>query len=328
MKNKHQCRHCSLEFEEKPSCANVYCSSDCYHAFKRANVDSWFGCSVCIASIGFGCKTAGKLLGVNHHKVLGAWKKKGVMPNLPSMGSWRLYALRKAKGKNTERKRTACEIAYDKARMDDIKQACKRGFDWSYEWVKERTRRTANAKYNAMTPEAKKNHNKRCQVNRKKRWAKEPEKKAKARSRISEWKKKNPEKNRESIKKSNKKRRSSDPAYRALCNQRRRFRDIMKSVRNGGTGSYSDKIGCNSEQFRKHMESNFSSKMSWDNYGTYWHVDHVLPCASFDHSDKKQVEICWHWTNLQPLEAKRNLAKSDNIEDPQMSLMIDFVFDA
>ena len=343
MKNKYKCMHCGLDFEEKTRCANKYCSTDCYHSFKQDYVDEWFDCSVCIASVGFGCKTAGKLLGVNHYKISNAWKKKGVTTKLPAIGSWYMWAKRKAAGKDPDRKRTDYEVLYDRARMEDIKQACKSGFNWSCEWTKEMAKRTAKVKYDAMTPEEKKIYNKRCVANKNKRWDNNPKIKARDIAIANDWKRRNPQKNRESVKKwiknnpekhrenqrlSRKKRMDNDPAYRALCNQKSRFKRMMKSVKNGGCGAYSSNLGCTTEQFRKHMESNFSSKMSWDNYGTYWHDDHILPCASFDHNDTNQIKTCWHWTNLQPLEAKKNLAKSDNIEDPQMSLMINFVFDA
>ena len=48
--------------------------------------------------------------------------------------------------------------------------------------------------------------------------------------------------------------------------------------------------------------------MSWDNYGK-WHIDHVRPCSSFDLTDAKQQEECFHYTNLQPLWAAENLQK-------------------
>ena len=48
--------------------------------------------------------------------------------------------------------------------------------------------------------------------------------------------------------------------------------------------------------------------MTKENYGL-WHVDHIIPCASFDLTDPKQQKICFHWSNLQPLKAIDNLKK-------------------
>ena len=57
------------------------------------------------------------------------------------------------------------------------------------------------------------------------------------------------------------------------------------------------------------LESKFRDGMTWENYGPFWHVDHIRPWASFDLSDPSQQKLCFHWTNLQPLLATENLAK-------------------
>jgi hypothetical protein len=48
--------------------------------------------------------------------------------------------------------------------------------------------------------------------------------------------------------------------------------------------------------------------MTRKNYGK-WHVDHIRPCASFDLTNPKQQQICFHYTNLQPLWAIDNIKK-------------------
>jgi hypothetical protein len=54
--------------------------------------------------------------------------------------------------------------------------------------------------------------------------------------------------------------------------------------------------------------------MSWDNYGFYgWHIDHIKPCSYFDLSDTRQQDLCFHYTNLQPLWAKDNMKKHGKI---------------
>ncbi|AGD92421.1 intron encoded hypothetical protein [Megavirus lba] len=43
--------------------------------------------------------------------------------------------------------------------------------------------------------------------------------------------------------------------------------------------------------------------MTWENHGSYWHFDHVKPCASFDLSNDDEILKCYNWTNYQPLKA-------------------------
>jgi hypothetical protein len=61
-----------------------------------------------------------------------------------------------------------------------------------------------------------------------------------------------------------------------------------------------------------YLESLFSSGMSWENWGSgpdKWHIDHKRPLASFDLTDRDQVLIACHYTNLQPLWSFDNLSK-------------------
>lgn len=62
------------------------------------------------------------------------------------------------------------------------------------------------------------------------------------------------------------------------------------------------------------LESKFQPDMNWDNWASDgWHIDHIKPLASFDLTDREQLLIACHYTNLQPLWAKDNIAKSDKI---------------
>lgn len=115
----------------------------------------------------------------------------------------------------------------------------------------------------------------------------------------------------------------SDPSWRVRKNLSKRMYEIMAGLQISKDSSVMKFIGCTLDELRRHIERQFKRGMTWQNYGTKWHVDHILPCASFDHTDKKQVAICWHWTNLRPLFAKENIAKKDKITIPQMSLKLD-----
>ena len=52
--------------------------------------------------------------------------------------------------------------------------------------------------------------------------------------------------------------------------------------------------------------------MSWENYGQ-WHVDHIIPCCTFNLTDESQLKKCFNYKNLQPLWAKDNLIKSKKL---------------
>ncbi len=71
-------------------------------------------------------------------------------------------------------------------------------------------------------------------------------------------------------------------------------------------------IGCSVYFLKQHLESKFKPGMSWKNYGK-WHIDHILPCSSFDLSKPSEQKKCFNYKNLQPLWARDNIIKSDKI---------------
>ena len=46
--------------------------------------------------------------------------------------------------------------------------------------------------------------------------------------------------------------------------------------------------------------------MNWDNYGSYWEIDHIKGIEKFNFKYKKQVAECWNYKNLRPLTIEEN----------------------
>jgi hypothetical protein len=74
-----------------------------------------------------------------------------------------------------------------------------------------------------------------------------------------------------------------------------------------------DFLDCSIDFLKMWFEYNFDDNMNWDNYGTYWQIDHVIPCASFDFNNDVETKICWNWGNLVPMEGKENASKASKI---------------
>jgi hypothetical protein len=68
-------------------------------------------------------------------------------------------------------------------------------------------------------------------------------------------------------------------------------------------------VGCTVEEFRIHLEAQFTHGMTWENYGTLWEIDHIKPCALFDLTQQEQVAECFNYRNMQPLEKRANRSK-------------------
>jgi 5-methylcytosine-specific restriction endonuclease McrA len=71
-------------------------------------------------------------------------------------------------------------------------------------------------------------------------------------------------------------------------------------------------LGYTYEELKIHLESKFTLEMNWNNYGTYWVVDHIKPISKFEpNTDIKEIHSL---NNLQPLEKITNLKKYNNYE--------------
>tara|TARA_R110000803_G_scaffold172667_1_gene235497 strand:- start:219 stop:917 length:699 start_codon:yes stop_codon:yes gene_type:complete len=80
------------------------------------------------------------------------------------------------------------------------------------------------------------------------------------------------------------------------------------------TKTSSSLLGCTVEELKTHIENQFKDGMTWENWKyDGWHLDHIIPCSSFDLTKKKEHKKCFHYTNLQPLWAKDNLSKSNKL---------------
>jgi hypothetical protein len=94
------------------------------------------------------------------------------------------------------------------------------------------------------------------------------------------------------------------------------IRKVLKSNNINKNFSSSPFLGCSIPDFKLYLENKFKEGMSWDNWGfgdDKWHIDHIIPCASFDLTDPQQQRKCFHYTNMQPLWQKENLSKGNRI---------------
>ena len=155
----------------------------------------------------------------------------------------------------------------------------------------------------------------REQINKKnrERLRKSPE----AREKKAQYQREYREKNKRSwLDKANeyqKNRKKKDPLYKLKKNLRDRIYSSFKSNSWYKTNYTAILLGCTYEEAFKHIESQFTEGMNWDNHGLHgWHIDHIVPLASAN-TELEMEELC-HYSNLQPLWAKDNWSKGDKIQ--------------
>jgi len=94
--------------------------------------------------------------------------------------------------------------------------------------------------------------------------------------------------------------------YRLKKSLAARLRTVL--VKNVSTMNY---IGCNIQYLREWFEYNFFPEMNWDNYGSYWSIDHIIPVCKFDLTNEDEKFKCWNWSNLTPVTLKYNSSKKE-----------------
>lgn len=106
-------------------------------------------------------------------------------------------------------------------------------------------------------------------------------------------------------------RKLTDPQFKLSKTIRIR---ILRALKKGyKTGSSISLLGCSISDLKVHLEKQFKPGMTWDNHSTNgWHIDHKLPCVSFDLTKEAEQKKCFHYTNLQPLWACENYSKGDS----------------
>lgn len=102
--------------------------------------------------------------------------------------------------------------------------------------------------------------------------------------------------------------------FRLACLLRTRLNTAVRGCHK--SGSAVNDLGCTVGEFKIYMEAHFTSGMTWDNWAKNgWHIDHKLPLACFDLTDRKQLLKACHYTNLQPMWAKENISKGKKLLD-------------
>lgn len=122
-------------------------------------------------------------------------------------------------------------------------------------------------------------------------------------------------KNKDQILKKNQKRdlarRRVDPAYKLRKNCSTMIWQALQEKKGGL--SILKFLPYSMEALKSHLESQFDEKMTWENYGSYWHIDHIIPQSKLPYTSMQDENFlkCWSLNNLRPLEAIQNIRKSN-----------------
>ena len=108
----------------------------------------------------------------------------------------------------------------------------------------------------------------------------------------------------------------SDPKYRLKQCVSTNIREALKLRGKTKGGRTFDHLPYTPKELMEHIEKQFDKNMTWENQGSYWHLDHIKPHASYKYDSLTDPEFqeCWALENLRPLKASENMSKGSFYE--------------
>lgn len=145
------------------------------------------------------------------------------------------------------------------------------------------------------------------QTERTKRWRKENQEKSREYSK--RWREANRDKYRQ-VSRDAVARQRETPWGRVTSNT---FRIMRHGVQNGSApGKYNFFLGYSWQDLKAHIEQQFTPEMTWENWGSVWEIDHIVPLSStkYESMEDPLFRQAWSLSNIRPLLKHLNRQKA------------------
>lgn len=97
--------------------------------------------------------------------------------------------------------------------------------------------------------------------------------------------------------------RKTDITFRIKNSLRAEIQRTLRRVNTTKKDRVIELVGCSLSFLKNYLEERFLPTMTWENYGKYWHIDHIIPCSKFNLTKREEQLKCFNYKNLQPLFA-------------------------
>ena len=118
--------------------------------------------------------------------------------------------------------------------------------------------------------------------------------------------------------------RNNNVSFNLRCQVSKNINRILKSQGSSKNGnSILDFLYYSIQELKEHIEKQFESWMTWNNWGVYdsktwddnnnstwtWQLDHIIPQSKllYTSMEDDNFKRCWALNNLRPLSSKQNL---------------------
>ena len=229
-----------------------------------------------------------------------------------------LYWNNKRNKDNKEARCIDCYKKYNEERKEELKKSQMKWRDKNPEYSKEYGKSEKSREYHKKYY---KEHSD-VYIKRKQQWRKDNQiQEIKTRQRYN---KENKEKLNEYHRNWKAERRITNIEYSLKENISRRIRYELNTLLKGEkTMRTIEYLGCTIEHLKYYLEGKFEIGMNWNNYGISWHIDHIIPCTSWNLKNIFEGICCWNYRNLQPLWALENKSKGDTFNQVKKDIYVE-----
>jgi hypothetical protein len=78
--------------------------------------------------------------------------------------------------------------------------------------------------------------------------------------------------------------------------------------------AYAYYFGLDRVTLRKWIEIQFFGDISWENFGTKWQFDHIVPVAYFDLNKEEDLRLCWSFLNIRVEPNELNKVRGNRVD--------------
>lgn len=105
----------------------------------------------------------------------------------------------------------------------------------------------------------------------------------------------------------------NDQDFKITCQYRNLVTRCFRMLGKKKTSKTEDLLGYTASELKNHVERQFVGKMSWDNWGDVWELDHITPISKMISDGIKDPQIINALSNLKPIYKKENRTKSSKV---------------
>ena len=93
-----------------------------------------------------------------------------------------------------------------------------------------------------------------------------------------------------------------------------RVYQALKSIKKNKDNRTLEYLNCDINTFKNWIERQFTSEMNWDNIGTVWQIDHIVPILyKINGQSPRECDVIrrLHYMNTQPMLSWQNMSKGN-----------------